>query len=470
MTDKLYRFTMVVCAALLLHPAAYIILNQISEALSFLSFPIAFVSIGTGFVFQAVFSFITGNRPALYESRKSLQYDHTGFSVGKALIPIALSISAATVIYMILSDILEKMYEAGELEMYRGYAAYPSYAAAFFFGFALAGIFLWFVSFEDATEQNMISAYFIIFFLQYTVSFFIEKIPEEIMGISALIFFSAFLFLSNKNLLDKRNQTKGVSVISKNAHTVNRSLTVLCIGAVISMIALMKTLLNILKGFIVIFFGKLADMLFRESDAPNTLDFSTAPGSGKGYLPIVFSDRSLDIIAPIITLLLVILGAVLIILYRKKLLEPLIMKLSEILKAFLAFLKNPYKKKTAVMPAELKSFRDEMTFLGSDGENGFVMPNEFNSFMRKLSSLSTYDEKLRFSYAVFIRLLRKKDDRITISDTPRRIAAMAHNKSFTELKELCEIFELEEYALIPQNETRREKALESLVKLVKLYI
>ncbi len=470
-SDKLYRFLMVVCAALLLHPIAYIILRLISPSFAFLSFPAAFVPIGTGFVLQALFSFFTGNRPALYESRKSLLYEHTGFSVGKALVPIGLSFSAAAAIFIFLSGVLEKMHEAGELDMHRGYAAYPSYAAMFFFAFAVVGIFLWFVSFEDATEQNMIAAYFVIFFIQYTASFFIEKIPEEVMGISALLFFCVFLFLSNKNLLDKRTQTKGgVSVISKNAQTVNRTLVVVCIGAVICVIAVMKTLLSFLKGVIAVFFGGLAEMLFRESDAPGNIDYSTAPGSGSGYLPVVFSDRSLDIIAPVITFLFVVAGIALVILYRRKLLEPLLMKLSEMIKAFLEFIKRPYQKKKNVMPAELKSFRDEMSPLSGEDERGFTMPDEYSSFLRRLSTLNTYDEKLRFSYAVFIRLIRKKDETIKVSDTPRKIASMARNKRYAELKELCEIFELEEYALIPQSEERRERALDSLVRLVKLYI
>lgn len=470
LTDKLYRFIMVVCAALLLHPIAFIILQHAFPDFAFLSFPISFLSIGTGFVFQALFSFFTGNKPTLYESRKSLRYEHTGFSLGKALIPILLLISVSAAIYLSLSDLLNTMYKAGELDIYRKYASIPFSCALFFFSFGIAGIVLWFFSFEDTTEQNMIVAYFIIYIIEYTAAFFFGRIPDAVIGISALIFFGAFLFLSNKNLLDQRTQTRGVSVISKNAETVNKSLVVICIGAVIAVMAIIKTLLSLLKGFIIVFFSGLAEMLFSAEPPSQDLDLSTAPGSSSGALPIVFADRSLDIIAPIITALFIIAGIILALLYRKKLLEPLLLKISEIIRAFLDFLKRPYQKKKTVLPSELKSFRDEMSSLYSEGNDGFVMPDEYASFMRKLSSLNTYDEKLRFAYAVFIRLLRRKDDRITISDTPRKIASMSHNKSFSELNELCEIFELEQYALIPQNETRREAALNSLIKLVKIYI
>ena len=468
--DKLYRFIMVVCAALLLHPIAYIVLHQTFSSLTFLSFPISFLSIGAGFVFQAIFSFLTGNIPTLYESRKSLRYEHTGFSVGKALIPIALNISVSIGINILLTKLINSMQESGQLEMYRSYAAYPSYGAALFLALAIAGTALWFVSFEDATDQNMIVAYFIFYFTEYTASFFFGKIPESIIGISALLFFCAFLFLSNKNLLDSRTQTKGVSVISKNAKTVNRSLIIVCIGAVVCVMAIIKTLLSLLKGFIIVFFSGLAAVIFSESNTPQNPDFSTASGSGSGALPIVFADRSLDIIAPILTLLFVIAAIVLAVLYRKKLLEPLLEKIRAIIQAFLDFLKRPYKKKPTAVPTELKSFRDEMSSLYAEDEAGFVMPDEYSSFMRRLSSLNTYNEKLRFSYAVFIRLLRKKDETIKISDTPRNIASKSHNKSFMELKEACDLFELEEYALLHGDEVTREKVLNSLIKLVKIYI
>jgi len=469
--DRVYKAATVFAAGIFFVPAVFAFARAVFPEYAALSVPLTAAVVLTGFFMQALYAKITGNEPNYYDYRKSLDREYRGFSFGAAVIPVIIAAALSVGVKIFTDRLLYRVFMIGLHGVYDAQSVFPYVSAVVFFLLMCLGIAVWFLPFEAFTEQNMIVVYVMTFIAQYVFS--LAGGSETLCAACAFIVLTSFLFVSNKNLLDKR--TRGAAVISADAHRFNRILVCVCIAAAAGLFMIIRTV-----------FGALADAasdagmniirtVFREPDkVPKTVPEQRAPSDDVlSWLFFDEADRSFDIAAPIISALLVAAVAAIIVLYRKNLLSGVIKAVKSFFESIASFLSRPYRKRTQNAAVEARrSFRDEVTSLGF--ETGVGAPGSIKTyaeFSLRLRALRRFEEKLPFAYSMLVYLIRKRSDgAVKPSDSPREMSRKAEAAGIDGIRGITELYETEVYAGRNVGEAERERLLEKICGLVRRYI
>ena len=121
------------------------------------------------------------------------------------------------------------------------------------------------------------------------------------------------------------------------------------------------------------------------------------------------------------------------------------------------------------------NYRDERRKLQNAGIRDFDAMAEstdnYRLFLQRLGRLRTYDEQLCYAYAVLLRMYKKMNIPLKISDTPRENEAkVSHALAVSEIEKITADFEAVRYAGHTPDDAEASRILGDICAVIKRYL
>ena len=121
------------------------------------------------------------------------------------------------------------------------------------------------------------------------------------------------------------------------------------------------------------------------------------------------------------------------------------------------------------------NYRDERRKLQNAGIRDYeamaATTDSYRLFLQRLGRLRTYDEQLCYAYAVLLRMYKKMNIPLKISDTPRENKTkVAHALAVSEIEQITADFESVRYAGHTPDDGEAARILGDICAVIKRYL
>ena len=459
MTDKSYEriFNIVSAAgvAMLMIPLFLILLgNVFPYSVAVLPFAAA-ASTMFGYGVQWLFGAVTGKR-ASHDGFDDFRNGVLGrFRIAYAAIPLAVNLAVSLGIFFLFDQWLSGLAESGasfsdgRLVYYT--VLYSIFAAGLFFFASTAGCVIWFYPIERLSNIYTLIGGCVLFFIE---SFFLwitarafgidtSAFSTLSLGLPFAIFFVCVLVIYNQSNLQRRFRGSAVAGIA----------------------ILLRMLLYII--------------LFRafhnvdNSSSYEAYDYVDSDEAGRMFRHSVMTPENQYIVAVFVLLV----AAVLLIIVGIKtgLVQNFLRWLREFIDTIL--IGSSIIKSSFDPNAEdgTYNYRDERRKLQNAGIRDYeamaATTDSYRLFLQRLGRLRTYDEQLCYAYAVLLRMYKKMNIPLKISDTPRENKAkVAHALAVSEIEQITADFESVRYAGHTPDDGEAARILGDICAVIKRYL
>lgn len=492
MTDKSYErvFNIVSAAgvAMLMIPLFLILLgNVFPYSVAVLPFAAA-ASTMFGYGVQWLFGAVTGKR-ASHDGFDDFRNGVLGrFRIAYAAIPLAVNLAVSLGIFFLFDHWLSGLAESGaafsdgRLVYYT--VLYSIFAAGLFFFASTAGCVIWFYPIERLSNIYTLIGGCVLFFIE---SFFLwitarafgidtSAFSTLSLGLPFAIFFVCVLVIYNQSNLQRRFRGSVVSVITGEERRYNLLLVLLllCAFAVAVGIAFVAV-----AGIAILLRMLLYIILFRafhnvdNSSSYEAYDYVDSDEAGRMFRHSVMTPENQYIVAVFVLLV----AAVLLIIVGIK--TGLVQKFLRWLREFIdtILIGSSIIKSSFDPNAEdgTYNYRDERRKLQNAGIRDYeamaATTDSYRLFLQRLGRLRTYDEQLCYAYAVLLRMYKKMNIPLKISDTPRENKAkVAHALAVSEIEQITADFESVRYAGHTPDDGEASRILGDICAVIKRYL
>ncbi len=492
MTSKSYErvFNVVSAAgvAMLMIPLFLILLgNVFPYSLAILPFAAAFATM-FGYGVQWLFGAATGKR-ASEDGFDDFRNGVLGqFRIAYAAVPLTVNLAVSAGVFFLFDRWLSGMAESGvtfsDGRLIHYTVLYAIFAGGLFFFASTAGCVIWFYPIERLSNVYTLIGGCVLFFIE---SFFLwitarafgidtSAFSTLSLGLPFAVFFVCVLVIYNQSNLQRRFRGSVVSVITGEERRYNLLLVLLllCAFVVATGIAFV-----IVAGIVILLRMLLYIILFRafhnvdNSANYDAYDYVDSEEAGRMFRRNVMSPENQYIVAVFV---LILAAAVLIVIGIK---TGLVQKFLRWLREFIdtVLIGSSIIKHSFDPNAEegTYNYRDERRKLQNAGIRDYDAMAEstdnYRLFLQRLGRLRTYDEQLCYAYAVLLRMYKKMNIPLKVSDTPRENEAkVSRALAVSEIEKITADFESVRYAGRMPSDAEASAILENICSVIKRYL
>ncbi|MBQ3708856.1 MAG: DUF4129 domain-containing protein [Clostridia bacterium] len=486
--ERVFNIVSAAGVAMLMIPLFLILLgNVFPYSMAILPFAAAFATM-FGYGIQWLFGAVTGKRASEdgYDDYRNGVFGR--FRIAYAAIPLTINLAVSAGIFFLFDRWLYGMSESGvtfsDGRFIHYTVLYAIFAAGLFFLASTAGCVIWFYPIERLSNVYTLIGGCVLFFIE---SFFLwitarafgidtSAFSTLSLGLPFAIFFVCVLIIYNQSNLQRRFRGSVVAVITGEERRYNLFLVflLLCTFAVATGIAFV-----IVAGIVILLRMLLYIILFRafhnvdNSSSYEAYEYVDSEEAGRMFRRNVMSPENQYIVAVFV---LIVAAAILVIIGIK---TGLVQKFLRWLREFIdTILIGSSIIKSSFDPNEEEgtyNYKDEKRKLQNAGIRDYdamaASTDSYRLFLQRLGRLRTYDEQLCYAYAVLLRMYKKMNIPLKISDTPRENEAkVTHALAVSEIQKITADFESVRYAGHTPDDSEAAAILNEICAVIKRYL
>ena len=486
--ERVFNIVSAAGVAMLMIPLFLILLgNVFPYSMAILPFAAAFATM-FGYGIQWLFGAVTGKRASEdgYDDYRNGVFGR--FRIAYAAIPLTINLAVSAGIFFLFDRWLYGMSESGvtfsDGRFIHYTVLYAIFAAGLFFLASTAGCVIWFYPIERLSNVYTLIGGCVLFFIE---SFFLwitarafgidtSAFSTLSLGLPFAIFFVCVLIIYNQSNLQRRFRGSVVAVITGEERRYNLILVflLLCTFAVATGIAFV-----IVAGIVILLRMLLYIILFRafhnvdNSSSYEAYEYVDSEEAGRMFRRNVMSPENQYIVAVFV---LIVAAAILVIIGIK---TGLVQKFLRWLREFIdTILIGSSIFKSSFDPNEEEgtyNYKDEKRKLQNAGIRDYdamaASTDSYRLFLQRLGRLRTYDEQLCYAYAVLLRMYKKMNIPLKISDTPRENEAkVTHALAVSEIQKITADFESVRYAGHTPDDSEAAAILNEICAVIKRYL
>lgn len=480
---RIFNLVSLLAVAMMMVPLALMLLNG--------TFPHSALILTTIAVLSTVFGYIVQNavckaahKTASTDGFGSFQEGILeGFSLKYAGVPITIIIILSVPVLLIHNAVMQAMSNAGIIAYTT--IIYAILMAVIFLVSAISGCVIWFYPLDRLANVYILLASAAIFFIEFALTLVTSQPRSNtltVLGIVFAVYLICMMIIFNQNSLQQKYRGSVVSVMTPSARMYNLFLVFilfLCLLGVFAVTYVMLSGLYLLGRILLIyvmykfFYGvtnpesEYDEYAYLEGDeAADLFMKNTMMDQGDRILLSYFFAGGLTLAAIIVGL-------------RTGVLQ----KAFRAAKAWLIDFFTTIFIGTDIFRTSfdpnavggMYNYKDEKKKLQTADINDFTeladSTDTYKLFLQRLGKLKTYDEQLCYAYVMLIRMYKKMNIPLKLSDTPREMEKKV-SRALTEdeIRQITMDFESIHYAEVQKSDAEAAAILNNLCTTIKRYL
>lgn len=481
--ERIFNLVSLAAVAMMTVPFALMLLDGKFPSSSLLLTTIAIFSTVFGYVVQNAVS-KAAHKKASTDGFGSLKEGIlAGFSLKYAGIPITLFVILSVIILFLFNAYMQGLCDAGVIAYTT--IIYAILMAVIFFVSATAGCVIWFYPLERLANIYILLASAVVFFIEFALAIMTSQPGTNtvfVLGLVFAVYLICMMIIFNQNNLQQKYRGSVVSVMTPSARMYNLFLVFMLFLCLLAVFAVMYVLLSglYLLGRITlyyviykIFYGytnpesQYDEYFYLEGDEAAELFMkNTMMDEGDRMLLSYFFAGSLTLIAIIVGL-------------RTGVLQKAWRAVKTwIVEFFTTIFIGTDIFRASFDPNEhesLYNYKDEKKKLQTadihDFEGLADSTDSYKLFLQRLGRLKTYDEQLCYAYVMLIRMYKKMNINLKLSDTPREVEKkVSRVLTPEEIEQITRDFESVRYAESEKSDAEAAAILNNLCTTIKRYL
>ncbi len=481
--DRVFNLVSLIAVAMMMIPLSLMLLDGRFPGSSLFLPAFAVFSTVLGYVIQNTVSKAahkTASRDGFGSLKEGIL---AGFSIKYAGIPITVVLVLSIPVLFLFDGYMQSICDAGIIDYTT--ILYAIFFAVIFFVSALCGCIIWFYPLERLANVYILLASASIFFIEFALALVTSQPGTNtvlILGLAFAVFLICMMVVFNQNNLQQKYRGSVVSVMTPEARMYNLFLVFLLLLFMLAVFAVMYVFLSgvyllarIVLYYIIykIFYGytnpesQYDEYAYLEGDEAADLFMKNAMmDQGDRILLSYFFAGGLTLAAVIVGL-------------RTGVLQKAWRTVKEWLSDFFStiFIGSDIFR-SAFDPNEqdtLYNYKDEKKKLQNanirDFEGLADSTDNYKLFLQRLGRLKTYDEQLCYAYVMLIRMYKKMNINLKLSDTPREMEKkIARTLTPEEIEQITRDFESIRYAETEKTDEEAAAILNNLCTTIKRYL
>lgn len=480
---RIFNLVSLIAVAMMMIPLALMLLNG--------TFPHSATILSTIAVLSTVFGYAVQNIvcKAMHKTASSDGFGSQqegileGFSLKYANVPITLSVLLAVPVYFIHNAVMQALVDAGIISY-----TTPIYAilmAVIFLTASISGCAIWFYPLERLANIYILLASSAVFFIEFALTLLTSQPGSNtitVLGLAFAVYLICMMIIFNQNSLQQKYRGSVVSVMTPASRMYNLFLVFmlfLCTLGVFAVTYVMLSGLYLLGKIILIyvmykfFYGvtnpesEYSEYAYLEGDEAADLFMKNAMmDDGDRILLSYF-------FAGILTLAAVIVGLRTGVLQKAwKAVKAWVIDFFSTIFIGSGIFKSSFDPNTA---GGMYNYKDEKKKLQTADIGDFAgladSTDTYKLFLQRLGKLKTYDEQLCYAYVMLIRMYKKMNIPLKLSDTPREMEKKV-SRALTEdeIRQITIDFESIHYAEVQKSDAEAAAILNNLCATIKRYL
>lgn len=481
--NRIFNLVSLIAVAMMMVPLALMLLNG--------TFPHSALILTTIAVLSTVFGYIMQNTVAK-AAHKTASTDGLGsfddgvlegFSLKYAGVPITCSVVLAGAALLLHNIVMQSMVDSGVIAYHS--MVYSILMAAIVLVSAVMGSVIWFYPLERLANVYILLASAAIFFIEFALALVTSQPGSNtitVLGMAFAVYLVCMMIIFNQNSLQQKYRGSVVSVMTPAARMYNLFLVFLLFLCMLAVFAVSYVTLSglYLLGKIVLiyvmykfFYGvtnpetEYDEYAYLEGDEAADLFMKNAMmDQGDRILLSYFFAGGLTLAAVIVGL-------------RTGILQ----KAFRAVKAWLIdffttiFIGSDIFRSSFDPNAVggMYNYKDEKKKLQTADIGDFVdladSTDTYKLFLQRLGKLKTYDEQLCYAYVMLIRMYKKMNIPLKLSDTPREMEKkVSRALTENEIEQITKDFESVHYAEAQKSDAEAAAILNNLCTTIKRYL
>lgn len=481
--NRIFNLVSLIAVAMMMVPFALMLLNGTFPQSSLILTAVAIVSTVFGYIVQNAVSKAAHKTASTDGFGSFSEGILEGFSLKYAGVPITIFIVLSVPVLFIHNAIMQAMCDAGIITY--NTIIYAILMAVIFLVSAIMGCVIWFYPLERLANIYILLASAVIFFIEFALALVTSQPGTNtltVLGFAFAVYLVCMMIIFNQNSLQQKYRGSVVSVMTPSARMYNLFLVFilfLCLLAVFAVTYVTLSGLYLLGRIVLIyvmykfFYGvtnpesEYDEYSYLEGDEAADLFMKNAMmDEGDRVLLSYFFAGGLTLIAVIVGL-------------RTGVLQ----KAFRAAKAWLIdffttiFIGSDIFR-TSFDPnavGGMYNYKDEKKKLQTADISDFVeladATDNYKLFLQRLGKLKTYDEQLCYAYVMLVRMYKKMNIPLKLSDTPREVEKKV-SRALTqeEIEQITRDFESIHYAEVQKSDAEAAAILNNLCTTIKRYL
>ncbi len=480
---RIFNLVSLLAVAMMMVPFSLMLLNG--------TFPHSAVLLTTIAVLSTVFGYAVQNivckaahKTASSDGFGSLQEGILeGFSLKYANVPITISVLLSVAVFFIHNAVMQALVNAGIVSYTT--SIYAILMAVIFLTSSISGCVIWFYPLERLANIYILLASAAVFFIEFALSLLTSQPGSNtvtVLGIAFAVYLICMMIIFNQNSLQQKYRGSVVSVMTPSARMYNLFLVFLlflCLLGVFAVTYVMLSGLYLLGRIVLIyvmykfFYGvtnpesEYDEYAYLEGDEAADLFMKNAMmDQGDRVLLSYFFAGGLTLAAIIVGL-------------RTGVLQKAFRAVKAwVIDFFTTIFIGADIFKTSFDPnavGGMYNYKDEKKKLQSADIGDFTeladSTDTYKLFLQRLGKLKTYDEQLCYAYVMLIRMYKKMNIPLKLSDTPREMEKkVSRALTENEIQQITKDFESIHYAEVQKNDAEAAAILNNLCTTIKRYL
>ncbi len=480
--DKIFNLISLMAVATMTVPIALMMLNGTFPASSYMLPAITISSTFFGYIIQSMVSKAANKRASKDGFESITEGVLAGFSLKYAGIPITLFFILSILAGFIFNAYMQFLLDNWIIEYHS--LVYTIMMVFLVFISAFAGCVIWFYPIERLANIYLLLLSFAIYVIEFALTY-LTALPETnsvfILGLAFAVFLVCMLIVFNQNSLQKKYRGSVVSVMTPSARMYNLFLVFMLfviLLAVLSVTYVIASAIYIIARITVYY---IAYRMFYGYTAPQTeyRDYYVLDGEEAANMfmknAVSQDDKILlsYFFVGTLTLAAIIVG----------LRTGILQKMYKAVRAWIIdffttifigkdFIKISFDPNSV---DEIYNYKDEKKKLQNadirDFEKMAASTDTYKLFLQRLGRLKTYDEQLCYAYTMLIKIYKKMNINLKLSDTPREVEKkVIHAVSSNEIDRITSDFESVRYAEDEKNDEEASAILNNICNTIKRYL
>lgn len=496
--ERIFSLVSLIAIAMMMVPLSLMLVGQLFPGESWIVVIFAVFNTFIGYGIQTLMAKSAGKRPSRDGFSDMTEGTVGGFSFGNASAALFLIAVSAVIGYFLFDFLIQFRFSFGNIIYQGNVLAYtPVYtimATLAYLTAAVGGCVIWFYPMERLANIYFLVTCCVLFYAElffstlmiaplFSAGFSVFYDASLIMtiGVPFLVFTVCMLLIFNQSNLQTRYRGSVVSVITPSARFYNMGLVMLMMLFVLVMTVICYIGLS---GILLIFRMILFIVAFRwfygkdqTNDYNMNYDYVDSDEAGQMMQRNVMSPENQYLIA--MFALLVLTAAALYIGARTGYLQKLVTRFREWLRDLLDTFRigrDIFRGADSGLESnEIYNYKDEKKQLQNAAIRDFnamaASTDTYKLFMLRLQRLKTYEEQLCYAYAVLLKMYKKLNISLRISDTPREVEGkVVRTLPESEIRDITADFERIRYAEAELSDSEAAGVLNRICGVVKRYM
>lgn len=471
--------------AMLMIPLSFVLLGDRFPASGQVLPVIAILATFFGYGTQWVFSSAVGKRATddRFAAVKDGVFDR--FRIQYAFVPILVIFAMSVVVGIVFNSYMDYLCANNVIRYTTAFFGILAGLLVFISG--LSGCVIWFYPIERLSNIFVLITGCVLFFAEGFYLILTNILDDGSfsliyrLAVPLLIFSFCVFLIYNQSNLQKRYHGSVVTVITPAARAYNMLLVMILILMMVAACAVIYVALSgvaiILKALLFIIAYKLFSNAANESDY-KVYEYVDPDDASAQFERSVMSPDNQYLLA--VFFLMALAAVFLIIGIRSGWLQRIVAKiriwLREFIETILIGSEIFARSSDPNMEDSQYNYKDEKRLLNKDAsvrdyEEMAEDTDSYKIFLQRLSKLETYDEQLCYAYMVLLKIYKRRNVILKLSDTPREIEGkIIRAISETEITEITDDFERVRYGEAVLAEGESGRILSNICEVIKRHM